>query len=202
MKAWIQRSWFYCIALAVGGLHATHFITLDWPLFALLVLAGIPAWLPTVARYIKALEKTDDGWKLLMREDPLGLPATEIQKIVEIQAEVVPPAAPALAPAAKRPYADLSLHARRVLKSLWHFQRETFGEDDPRRWGFAVGRQAPSYFTFSTGAKELEWEKYVVLDHRGFVYLTNEVIEFSKQNRAALDNEPLYYKDFVAPPTA
>jgi hypothetical protein len=194
MIAWVQRNWFYCLALIAAGLQACRVITLDWPVFALLVFAGIPVWVPTLARYIKALERTGDGWRVLMREDPLGIPATEIQKIVEVTTTTTP--------TSKRPYNELSLHARRVLKSLWYFQRDNFGEDDPRRWGFAVGRQAPAYFTFSTGAKELEWEKYVVLDPRGFVYLTNDGIEFCKQNRAPLDNEPLYYKDFVAPPTA
>jgi hypothetical protein len=194
MKDWIHRYWFYCLALIVAALHACCIITLDWPLFALLVVAGIPAWVPTLARYIKALERTGDGWRVLTREDALGVPATEIQKIAEATTTTTPPP--------KLPYANLSLHARRVLKSLWHFQRQTFGEDDQRRWGFAVGRQAPSYLTFYTGTKELAWEKYVVLDPHGFAYLTNEGIDFSKQNRAALDNEELYYKEFVALPTA
>ena len=196
---WIRRYWFYSLALIGAALHSSHIIAADWVAFALLLAAGVPAWLPTLARYIKALEKTEDGWKLLLREDPLGLPAEQIQKIIDIQAEVVPQAA---LPAAKRTYAELSVHARRVLKSLWHFQCQTFGEDDARRWGFGVGRQAPDYATFSIGAKELEWDKYVFIDPRGLAYLTNEGVELCRQNKPAIQDEPLYYKQFTPAPTA
>lgn len=195
---WIRRYWFYCLALLAAALHSFHVITADWVTFALLVTAGIPAWLPKLTRYIKALEKTEDGWKVLLREDPLGLPAEQIQKILDIQSEVIPQLDQQ---PAKRTYGDLSVHAKRVLKSLWHFQRQTFGEDDPRRWGFGVGRQAPDYATFSIGAKELEWEKYIFLDPRGMAYLTNEGIKLCRENQSSLEAENLYYRQFV-PATA
>jgi hypothetical protein len=193
---WIRRNWFYLVALAAAVAHAFKWVVVDWLVFALLSAAGLPTWLPALARYVKALKKTEKGWELELKEDVLGLPATNIEKIVEIEAQLVPP------PQQKRTYAQLSLHARRVLKSLWHFQLQTFGQQDPRRWGFGVGKAAPDFTTFSLGSKELEWEKYVYVDPRSMVYLTNEGLEFCRQNQQALDAEPLYYHQFSPAPDA
>ncbi len=119
--------------------------------------------------------------------------------MLDIQAEIVPQSQ--LSPA-KRTYLNLSVHAKRVLKSLWHFQCQIFGEDAPQRWGFGVGRQAPDFATFSIGAKELEWDKYVFIDPRGMAYLTNEGVEVCRHNKPALQEEVLYYKQFMPAPTA
>jgi len=192
---WISRNWFYIAAFLAAIGHALKWLDVDWLIFALLVTAGLPTWLPTLARYVKALKKTEKGWEVELKEDPIGLPASRIQQIV-----VEASAAAHAAPAAPRPFHELSVHARRVVKALWHFQLQTFGEGDSRRWGFGVGRGAPDYVTFAIGTKELEWERYVYLDPRGMVYLTNEGVQFCKNNLPALNEAPLYYNHFVPAP--
>jgi hypothetical protein len=193
--AWIRRNWFYAVALLAAIGHACNWFAVDWLAFALLMTAGFPAWLPTLARYVKALRKTEKGWELELKEDPIGLPAESIQQIV-VEA---PPQIHAEA-AAVRPYNQLSLHARRILKALWHFQLLTFGENDARRWGFGVARGAHDYVGYAIGSKELEWERHVYLDPRGMVYLTNEGVDFCRHNLNAIAEEPLYYNHFAPAP--
>ncbi len=198
---WLKRNFYYLIVLAAAAGEAFDKITLDWVGLVLLLVAGFPTWLPTFARYVKALRKTDKGWEIETREDIIGLPAKQIDKVIEIKAEAITEAGGA----ERRPpddYQKLSLHARRVLKALWHYQRDLFGEDSPRRWGFGVGRQAPDFPGYSIGVRELEWDKLVYADPRGLCYLTNEGIAFCKKHRDSLDGEELYFNSFVPAPDA
>lgn len=196
---WVKRHLFYIVVFAAAAGEAFNRITLDWVGVVLLLIAGLPTWLPTFARHVKALRKTDDGWELEIREDVLGLLSTQIEKVIDVHVNQIN-TSDRLGPVAPDDFANLSLHARRVLKALWHYQRELFGVDSVRRWGFGVGRQAPNYASFAIGVRELEWDRLVYADPRGLSYLTNEGIEFCKREREALDREALYYDSFVAAP--
>ena len=129
---WVRRNWFYLTALVLAVSHALKWITMDWPAISLLVLAGFPIWFPAIVRNIRAVKRTDRGWELELFADKEGLAAAKIQQIVMSENKDAPLAGP------NRSFEGLSVNARLVLKTLWHFQCVTFGENDERRWGFGV----------------------------------------------------------------
>lgn len=131
------RKWFSipCVTVAAG--QTLNILTVEWTTIAILALAGIPVIIPIAARYIAAVRKTEQGWEFLFREDALGLPSEQIERGIEIQTGTKVDKKEA------KSLDKFSLHAKRILVTLWQYQREAFGEDDNRRWGFGVGRLAP-----------------------------------------------------------
>jgi hypothetical protein len=199
MKAYLAtamyfiRTYFYFATIAAAAfISSDRFTHISWQDFCLLTIAGLPFWLPMVARYIKALRKTDGGYEIELQEDPIGLSGEEIRRSLPEQPNPAP-AAPA--------FDQITIHARRILHALWHYQKETFKEDETRRWGFGVGRGAPDFPQFVQGVRELGWEKLVYWDRRGLVYLTDEGYKLCKAHEAALTKDPLHYTSFVSAPT-
>jgi hypothetical protein len=190
---WLRKNWFYVLILITAFGHAFQYIIVDWPLVSLLIVGGFPVWLPTLLRNIESFEKTDKGWRLNLIEDRSGLSITELVRGVSENHVSLP------SPMPDSSFTKLSPDARRVLKTLWSFQVSIFGEDDERRWGFRTAPAAPSYPSFWLGATELVRLKYALAE-KYMVYLTNEGIEFCRQHRDSLEQEPLYYKKFSAAP--
>lgn len=189
---WFRKWWFSSVCIGIGIGHALGWLQLEWPTLAVIALAGTPVIIPVLARYIAAIKKTEKGWEFLFREDILGLPSEQIERVIEIQAKQIEQ------PRAEKPLDKYSQHAKRILATLWKYQKEQFGEDDLRRWGFGVGRLAPDFVTFSTGRDELAFDRLIYPDPRGMVYLTNEGVEFCKKNRKEVELLDVYYNHFVA----
>jgi hypothetical protein len=191
---WSREKWFYILVLIMAFAHAFKYIVVDWPFVSLLIIGGLPIWLPTLLRNIESFEKTDKGWRLNLIEDRSGLSITQLLQGMSGSRSSLH------SPTPDSPFTRLSPDARRVLKTLWSFQVSLFGEDSESRWGFGMPPAAPDYASFFLGANELHHLKYVIPNARDMVYLTDEGIELCRQNREALAREPLHYKAFHAVP--
>ena len=187
------RTYFYFATVAVAAfINSDRFTDISWQDFCLLTIAGLPFWVPMIARYIKALRKTDGGYEIELQEDPIGLSGEEIRRSLPAQPDPAP---------SQRPFDQITVHGRRILHTLWHHQKETFKEDESRRWGFGVGRGAPDFPQFVQGVRELSWEKLVFWDPRGLVYLTDEGYRLCKEHGDELAKDPLHYTSFLPAPT-
>jgi hypothetical protein len=159
----------------------------DWAAVVLLFLAGFPVWMPVLARYVKAIKKPEQGYEV---ESSTRQATLSVEKLKQLEVRTV------------LKFGDLPLQARRILKSLWHIQRERFGERNERRWGFGVTNKAPFSGAFWHGVYVLSQSGFVVTDPNGMTYLSDEGLEFCRENRDELDAEPLYYKSFGPAPSA
>ena len=183
---WFQKWWFsfFCLAIAIGFVF--HKLRLNWPAIALIALGGIPFLTPIIARYISSIRKTKDGWECILREDIVGLSKDEISR--QLRASEGSEENPT----------SLSEHAKRIIATLWFYQKDIFGEDNAQRWGFGVGRLSPEFATFNIGVKELSFARLIFPDPRGLVYLTDQGVAFCKTHAGDIANWRVYYNQFVA----
>jgi hypothetical protein len=80
-----------------------------------------------------------------------------------------------------------SPQARKVLRTLWTFQRMTFGPNDAqRRWGFGINPAAPDYAFFAAGSAELVMRGLVARNEKAMVFLNNEGMDFCRRHEAWL----------------
>jgi hypothetical protein len=171
---WLGRNLFYLVALGFALAHAVKLAVVDWPVVILLIVAGFPQWFPLLARNIKSIRKTDKGWELDTHQSQISLGSAEPNRGIS----------------ARSPLDDMSPQARLVLSTLWHFQVEKIGEDDPGRWGFKVVSGAGDYASFAIGANELWRLKYLYRERTSIACLTDEGMEFCRRNKEALAREP------------
>jgi len=102
------------------------------------------------------------------------------------------PAQPTSAPAGD-PLADPN--ARRILATLWRYQRQHFANDDTRRWTFTVHPFAPAYPDFVTGlALLLRRGLAVVAPENNHCMLSNEGLAFCRQHATELEAEQDMYR--------
>jgi hypothetical protein len=85
---------------------------------------------------------------------------------------------------------------KKVLRTLWRYQVEHFGPDDIRRWGFTVGVGTGDYNDFSLGALELARLRLVIVDLKGFVFLTDSGVQYCKEHNEEIAKYPYYYSHF------
>ena len=84
-------------------------------------------------------------------------------------------------------FEQLSPQARKVLRTLWTFQRMTFGPDDPqRRWGFGINPAALDYAFYAAGSAELLIWGLTLQNEKAMVFLSNDGMEFCRRHEAWL----------------
>ncbi|MDD2709724.1 MAG: hypothetical protein PHV34_17185 [Verrucomicrobiae bacterium] len=172
LSLWWCKWWFSLLCFSVGGWEIHHKASIDWPAAAVFLAGGIPFLLPLLAQYI-------DSWKVAgvegkMKEDRSGKTQTADEPI----------------------FPKLSLNASRIIRTLWHFQKQRFGEDTPERWGLGLNILTPDYIDFARGRSELADLKYGFCDSRGFIFLRNEGITYCKEHREAIDKAGPFYTNF------
>lgn len=153
---------------------------LRWEYVVLLAIATLPFLLPVLSCYIRGIGK--DGISLY---DPFQSRASarEVDKLA-IEFGPVPNGARVEYRDIRRvpaQFDDLTWRAKKVIRTLWKFQREQFGEDDPRRWGFGIHPTAADYTDFRIGATELLAVGFIVEDGRGMIFLSSAGISFCKE---------------------
>lgn len=88
---------------------------------------------------------------------------------------------------------DLSGDSRRILATLWHYQRAL----DPtyvKRWTFAVNANAPEYFHYVEGLAELVGARLVAIARKsGQCMLTDAGIRFMESGDGPGDDAPRYH---------
>lgn len=90
-------------------------------------------------------------------------------------------------------YNAVSDSGKKILRTLWHFQKQHFGIDSDKRWGFTIG-SGSEYRDFEFGAFTLMQQNAVVKDQRGMVFLTDSGLEFCKKHRNLVEGGTIWSK--------
>jgi len=159
---------------------------ITWELIVVLALASMPFILVLLARYVKKIKIGNHEYEApeeeeLSKEDVTRL-AAESPKTEEKNLK----------------YGDLSRHAKKVIRTLWTFQRQHFGAQDARRWGFGIHPSAPDYPQFRIGATELLEVGLTVENGKGMVFLNDAGMEFCRTNKNVIDGGGDIWSSFSA----
>lgn len=170
------------LLLSVGsllfvGLHLRwpEVVPLDSGTLALLALAVLP-WLTL---FVKSAEVAGLG-KLESRDNK--------------EQGTASPIAPAPAAVQTATLATLSPEAKKVLATLWRYQRATFGTDKTRRWTFAVQPFASEFPTYLLGVADAVRRGLVVVapdTHQ--CMLTNDGLAFVEKDGSLGDEADHYH---------
>jgi hypothetical protein len=185
--ALIVLRWPFILLGAAALLHILKVIQVDGYGIGLILIAFLPALLPVISTYFKTIKIGKDGIEATTIADNEGRTSFELKGREEVSNSITPTQG-------TFPY---SIDSRRVLATLWHFQKELFGENSNRRWGFGVGIGATDYGDFSAGVAPLRDATLIHVDHRGLCYLTNEGVDFCREHRVILDADCPYYSRFT-----
>jgi hypothetical protein len=93
-------------------------------------------------------------------------------------------------------FANLKPQTRKVMKTLWHFQKEFFPTDDQKRWGFVVPPAAPDFQSYLIGLSEAVSYGLVAVDFRGFCFLTEAGLSYCSQHKDSIAAENSFYTAF------
>lgn len=160
------------VAAVAGIAHAfLPSVKIDWITVALIIIAAVP-WLGPI---LKSLEITGIG-KVELR-DRQGTTSNP------------PP------PQGAEPTNKFSPQARKILATLWHYQKKHFGDtDSDRRWTFNVTPGTTFFLDYMTGLLELVKSGLVsVIPDKWQCVLTNEGFSYCK-NEKSLESETNIYK--------
>jgi len=160
----------------------------------LVLLALLPFLLKLLSRYLSEFNVGPSGVSGKTREGVINKDEIEKKPTIVTAINTKPDTSTA---ALKEDKFDLLLpQTKKVLRTLWKFQVEQFGPDDARRWGFGVGTGASDYLDFSLGLLELLKSRFVALDARGLVFLSNEGVQFCKEYSPEISAYPIFYDKF------
>jgi hypothetical protein len=149
-------------------------ILLDQGTLVLLALAALP-WLTLFFKTISIPGVVDAQ----TRERSQGATQKPLPPMVEPQ--------PAAAVSA------LSPNVKKVLATLWRYQRQTFGNDIMKRWTFAVHPCSRDYPPFLSGLSEAVNRGWVAVSPETHqCMLTNEGLAYIEANKELQDYRELY----------
>src|ERR1035438_1356240 len=138
MSTLVRRYLYFChIAVPVvffgaAALHYRDRLFLRWEFVVLIVIASLPFLLPLLALYIRGVGK-DGVFFNNVFSGPVFPPSG-----AGAQSFTTAPVETAAQPSADKTLSDYTRAARKVLRTLWKFQREHFKDDFSKRWGFGV----------------------------------------------------------------
>lgn len=186
MNTWMRNYLIFCHAavpvmfLLIARRYHWHPELLTWQAIIVFGAASLPFTLPLLAYYVKAVGKDGIMMNSGVFSDTVDAPSKTKE---EIKPEAATAAEPANAQAgAAKTLGDYSRPARKVLRTLWKFQREQFKDDFSQRWAFGVHPMAMDYPSFQTGVSELRFDGLILKDGRGMVFLTDKGIAFCRDN--------------------
>ncbi|HSY42646.1 MAG TPA: hypothetical protein VK811_01970 [Candidatus Acidoferrum sp.] len=125
--------------------------------------------------------KSEDGFKFVK-------PGAKFEFFLKPKEPVKPPAAEKQLSQLKdeigfsHTFAQLPYEEKKILATLWRFQKSSFPIDSANRWTFAVGPLAPDYPAFSLGYLGLNAKGLVTLSPESQVMLTGLGMHFCKEN--------------------
>jgi len=86
--------------------------------------------------------------------------------------------------------------ARKIFRTLWKHQQELFANRDDQRFGFRVEQTSPEFGAFLTGLFWLRDNYLVVVDSRGFCFLSDVGLSLCKTHSTAINQENDFYSEF------
>lgn len=133
------------LALGLGALHLLSPATrVDSTTLGLLGLAVLP-WLTLFFKKFKVPGIVEgEAQDRAQGVTPPKPPASIAAEVAQAQGV-----------AARAPFEGLSLSAKKILRTLWRYQKQSFKEDYSRRWTFAILPGASEYPQYLEGLSEL-----------------------------------------------
>jgi hypothetical protein len=192
IKGTLIRTWPFISLGVIALLHITKVVNVDGYALGLLILTFLPVVLKTITTYFESFKIGKDGVEAKAFADKHGKTAAELEERILAYNSNEPPVSPF-------PFHGES---RAILATLWHYQKRTFGEDSLQRWGFGIGLGALDFRAFQNGLIPLITANYVHQDQRGISYLTNEGVQFCKEQTAILDADGPHYTQFAPVPNS
>jgi hypothetical protein len=151
-------------------------LTLDTGTLAVLALAAAP-WLTVFFRTITIP----------------GVGTFESRDRSQGTAEVAEPPAAQISHLEVKAAPILSDSAKKILATLWRYQRQVFGDDKQKRWTFAVNPSSSDYRDYLKGLSELVNLGLVTVSPKTFqCMLTNEGMLFVSQKPEMQQYESIY----------
>ncbi len=93
-------------------------------------------------------------------------------------------------------FAALDESERKVLTTLWRFQKEAFPNDEKQRWGFGVALGSQEYFQFRKGAESLAQKHFVSIAPTGLCFLTDTGLNYCNSESLNIAKEKSYWSNF------
>lgn len=166
----------------------------DWILIVVLAVGAAP-WLSKYIKSIshKGIEFAEQGSVFLAPQPQAPPPGPP------------PPGqanAPQPQPAGGQPpvltFNLLSYHEKKILATLWKYQRQLFGENREPRWTFIVLNESPSNMAFSLGCLGLFGKNLAGTAPNGQIMLSNAGFDFCGLNAAQIAGWSDTYDNFSA----
>lgn len=96
-------------------------------------------------------------------------------------------------PKPTEPSGELSLEAKKILATLYRYQKQTFKDDNSKRWTFRLFPNAQHYSTYLAAISELLKIGLISLDFKtDYCMLTNEGISFVDNNTELKNFKDIY----------
>lgn len=176
------------IFIFLAYLEVCSSFIVSWETVAIFTLISSPFLLVLLALYVK---------KVKWGNKELETQSTSSTKQYVKEQEVKPQATPQELPIRREQnlisYNAVSDSGKKILRTLWHFQKQHFGIDSDKRWGFTIGKGSESR-DFEFGAFTLLQQGAIIKDQRGMVFLTDSGLEFCKQHKNLLEGGSIWSK--------
>lgn len=164
-------------------------VTVRWKTIVIFCLLSSPFLLLLASRYIK---------KVKWGDKELEIQSTSSTKhyVDELGMKINPPALAVTKPTTLNllSYSAVSATGKKILRTLWHYQKQKFGADSDKRWGFTIRGQGPEAKDFEFGVFTLLQQNAIIQDQQGMVFLTESGIEFCKQNPSFVESGDIFTK--------
>jgi len=188
------------IFIGAAYLHYMDRLFLRWEFVVLLAVAALPLLLPLFARYVKGIGKDGIQFHPIFGA-PVFVPPSGSAPSFDPDPMPTPPPTPTPTPTPVVPikkFTEYSKPARKVLRTLWKFQKEQFGDDFSKRWGFGIHPLALDFREFESGSAELRKDGLIQDDPRGMIFLTDAGIIFCRDRNSAFDGGGPVWSNFNA----
>jgi hypothetical protein len=162
----------------------------DWILFAFVVLCFAP-WLGYVFKSIgkDGVEFRDiEQGKTSVPEMPRSLAAPAPAPALAPVAHVEPPPVAAIPPQPEPNPNTFLVQEKKVLGTLWKYQKLIFPGSTQNRWTFTASQGSPDYMLFSIGFIHLLKRGLADIAPNGQVMLTNDGFEFCQRHDAQISS--------------
>jgi hypothetical protein len=188
--------------MAVNGRLVRRLVLLDGPFLAAASRISTPIWVPVmlaisavafVPLFLVAVFLMQTVFRSHLQSDKYYADWLKRQELRSqaTTTEPLPPQAPSQQPALQA--AALFPTATKMLRTLWHYQKQHFQNAYSKRWMFAINPLAPEYATFLSGLSEVVQRSLVAVSPENHLcMLTNEGIAYMEQHPDLQGGDDVY----------
>lgn len=164
-------------------------VTVRWETITIFCLVASPFLMLLASRYVKKVKWGD-------KELETHSTSSTKEYVESLEKKTDPSQAPVTGPTTLNlmTYNAVSKTGKKILRTLWHYQKQHFGADSDKRWGFTIQGQGVEAKDFEFGAFTLLQQNAIIQDQQGMVFLTDSGIEFCKKQTSFVESGDIYAK--------